>query len=513
MSSLALPEAYEPEFPNLPSWTAEEWNTVVLHGVDLDFITTSPEGRDHLGRLLRNVHTIAASTAKESADNHIRGITSHMNSEIGRAYQNTEMLHGQVQELKHNTEMLQGQVQDLKSLVEMQRSLLESYKAQMDRLPADAGTSIRGLKVPEPPTFSGSDNKLTLNDWLNQISVYNTAYGIHVDHQRIVTGLTRLRSPATRYMGKYFDNIREGKDLGSWNSFIKELDAIYGKRDDKEGAKAELSALWKNDSLASKDFIKYAEQYRTLARIVEYEDKVLVDRLKDVIPQSLRNALVAYEVENKLPTKWDDYLELLLKAYKALHPDRAKSVIFGNSTGNGNGTGNSKQSDPNAMDIDVAKKVKGKQANSQEMKSKHCQICAGKGYKTRAKSHNTADCWEKPGNEGKRHTTPTNQPSTSSSTSGQANKARTPVKGQPAARKTFYNRLLQLLQEIDEDNSVTPAGNVEVNSATIEEIVEPEPAETEATAHIDEVQAGPSKPSGKGKKAIRQSQVDFLERL
>ncbi|KAJ7583699.1 hypothetical protein C8J56DRAFT_894315 [Mycena floridula] len=165
MSSLALPEAYEPEFPNLPSWTAEEWNTVVLHGVALDFITTSPEGRDHLGRLLCNVHTIAASTAKESVDNHIRGITSHMNSEIGRAYQNTEILHGQVQDLKHNTEMLQGQVQDLKSLVEIQRSLLESYKAQMDRLSADAGTSIRGLKVPEPPTFSGSDNKLT-NDWL-----------------------------------------------------------------------------------------------------------------------------------------------------------------------------------------------------------------------------------------------------------------------------------------------------------------------------------------------------------
>ncbi|THU82970.1 hypothetical protein K435DRAFT_807873 [Dendrothele bispora CBS 962.96] len=80
-------------------------------------------------------------------------------------------------------------------------------------------------------------------------------------------------------------------------------------------------------------------------------DGLHIDKLRDVIPQELRNSLVMYEVSDTMPTNWEDYLELLLKAYKALHPEKAKSVIFGNGK-----KGN--DSDPNAMEIDEAKKEK-----------------------------------------------------------------------------------------------------------------------------------------------------------
>ncbi|OBZ66591.1 hypothetical protein A0H81_13439 [Grifola frondosa] len=198
--------------------------------------------------------------------------------------------------------------------------------------------------MPEPPTFSSTDNKLDLEGWLNQVVLYCLASGIVTDHQKIMC-----------------------KDLGTWDEFVKELSAIYGKWDDKESAKEEITNLWSNKDLAKKDFIKYAEQYRTLARLVEYQDKIHIDKLRNVIPTELCNSLVMLDIAGKMPTKWEKYLELLLRTYKALHPEKTKTKIFKDNEGKGNLNSNSNGKDPNVMEIDGAKKSK--QANFSESKN------------------------------------------------------------------------------------------------------------------------------------------------
>jgi len=130
-------------------------------------------------------------------------------------------------------------------------------------------------------------------------------------------------------MKSYYDKVQAGQGVGSWSNFAQELKNIYGQRDDKEEAKKELTALWVNKDLAKKNFVKYAEQYRTLARIVNYSDEVHIDKMKEVIPDELRNTLVIYEITNQCPKTWDDYLKLLMQAYKALHPDKTQGAIFG----------------------------------------------------------------------------------------------------------------------------------------------------------------------------------------
>ena len=37
-----------------------------------------------------------------------------------------------------------------------------------------------------------------------------------------------------------------------------------------------------------------------------------------------------------------------------------------------------------------------------EKSLQYCQICAGKGFKNKSKTHNTVDCYNKPSNENKR---------------------------------------------------------------------------------------------------------------
>ena len=125
-------------------------------------------------------------------------------------------------------------------------------------------------------------------------------------------------------MKSYYDKVQAGQGVGSWGDFAQELKNIYGQRDDKEGAKKELTVLQVNKNLAKKNFVKYAERYRTLARIVNYSNEVHINKMKKVISDELQNALVIYEITNQCPKTWDDYLKLLMQVYKALHLDKAQ---------------------------------------------------------------------------------------------------------------------------------------------------------------------------------------------
>jgi len=78
-------------------------------------------------------------------------------------------------------------------------------QGELTRLPG--GNIASKAKVPEPPTFAGSENKIHLHDWLSQIALYCSASGITVDDQKIVCALTRLCAPASTYMKLYYDKV------------------------------------------------------------------------------------------------------------------------------------------------------------------------------------------------------------------------------------------------------------------------------------------------------------------
>lgn len=177
--------------------------------------------------------------------------------------------------------------------------------------------------------------------------------------------------------------------------------------------------------------------------------------------------------------------------------------IFGTGNSKGNGT-----NDPQPMEIDMAKRGKGKnpeQVNSQEMKGKLCQICSAKGLKFKAKTHNTNDCYDKPGNEGKR---PAPKPSTSTPAAPvQGYRGKQSVQGD---KKSFKARLLELFNELDDDESVSPTKTLKVNHVSITEIAEPEPSGKEATVQVNDVQQGTSNLKSKPKWVrSRQYEVDF----
>jgi len=208
-------------------------------------------------------------------------------------------------------------------------------------------------------------------------------------------------------------------------------------------------ALWVNKDLTRKNFVKYAERYRMLARIVNYSDEVHIDKMKEVIPDELQNALVIYKITNQSPKTWDDYLKLLMQAYKVLYPDKAQSTIFGPEAIEEKSRG---KKDPDVIEIDEIQR-------KEEKSLQYCQICAEKGFKNKSKMHNTVDCYDKPGNKDKHpHQTSSQKPS---------------LPGPSKNKNQLFRAWLMKMLEKDSDNLDSPPKDVKINSVLIEKILDP----------------------------------------
>ncbi|EED77297.1 predicted protein [Postia placenta Mad-698-R] len=391
--------------------TEEEWHNAIFQNVNVS---------DEQAALLQTV----TANAAESTTGRVRDWVGRLTLEISRHYD------GYLQSLLREVESLHITVQN-------QQALVDSYKRQVDALPASTGSGhSRQPKIGEPPAFKGK--------WLDLIVLWCEHEGVATDKQRIVTALSKLQGPAHQYMKSYYVKMREGKDLGTWKAFVAELAQIYGQHDDKEGAKKEITALFINKDLASKDFVKYAERFRTLRRLTEYDDSLLIDKLREVIPRDMRLVLAGKD-ESTLPKDWTLFLDILLNINKIVNPEKAGSD-------NGGAV---------PMDIDSAEKSKSKgkgkgkakdaEAASTEAK-KYCVIC-------KSKTHNTDDCYKLAKNADKRP-----------NTQGDGARKAQGGSGNPAAKKAKKTRVIQVELTDSEDDTPPSAKAVSANTARIEEI-------------------------------------------
>ena len=391
---------------------------------------------------------------------------------------------------QHMDKTFHGMVQylnTLTTLVNNQQQLVQSYKSQVDALPAGGGGHSRQPKIGEPPIFKGSDDKIKLEEWRNLISLWCAHEGITTDKQKIVTALSRLQGPAHKYMESYYDRVGRNLDLGSWDDFVDELAQIYGQRDDKEGAKKEITALFSNKELASKDFIKYAERFRTLGRLTGYDDELLIDKLREVISRDMRIALVG-KGSKDVPKKWTEFLDMLLEFYKELNPEKTRGTVFSKSSSDNSGS--------TPMEVDVAEKSrkgkgKGKQvATASTDKKKFCHVC----HKT---THNTQDCYRLAENADKKPKPRTQPSGNEQKAGGSGTQASKPGK----VKKT---RVVQI--EVTDDEDDTPKSSASISTARIEE----EDVKELALIEEDEPQSRSSR--SRAGKAVTSTTSDFLKR-
>ncbi|EED85979.1 predicted protein [Postia placenta Mad-698-R] len=407
--------------------TEEEWHNAVFQNVNVS---------DEQAALLQ---TITANAA-ELTTGQVRDWIGRLTLEISRHYD------GYLQSLLREVESLHIMVQN-------QQALVNSYKRQVDALPALTGSGhSHQPKIGEPPAFKGSEDKTKLEEWLDLIVLWCEHEGVATDKQRIVMALLKLQGPAHHYMKSYYVKMQEGKDLGTWKAFVAELAQIYRQRDDKEGAKKEITMLFINKDLASKDFVKYAERFRTLGRLTEYDDSLLIDKLREVIPRDMWLVLAGKD-ESTLPKDWTLFLDILLNINKIVNPEKARGLVFKNS---GSDNGGAVPMDINSAEKSKSKgkgkgKAKDAEAASTEAK-KYCVIC-------KSKTHNTDDCYKLAKNVDKRP-----------KTQGDGAKKAQGGSGNPAVKKAKKTRVIQVELTDSEDDTPPSMKAVSANTARIEKI-------------------------------------------
>ena len=200
------------------------------------------------------------------------------------------------------------------------------------------------LRIQMPQKFDGDVKKLKVNEWIDAWSIYFKYMGVQDDKQKITLMMYQLTGPAKQYMANYSINITKGNPLGTMATFEKDLRNIYGQRDDKEGARDELTELL-NKTVTAKGFMTFAEKFRTLARVSEYPDDILQTQLRNALPKDIKTLMIGL-AKGKAIAKWEDYLEHGLEFHKEMNPEDAKARIFITTT-------SVPRRDPDAMEIDA----------------------------------------------------------------------------------------------------------------------------------------------------------------
>ena len=119
-------------------------------------------------------------------------------------------------ELREQTVTSQQRLEEMEESVLDQAKKIKALERQLSNLPTDTPAASSGggnrSKMPDPPTFSGSNDKNDVTDWIRQIKLYTKHMGIITDTQQIVYALARIRSPASKYLTSYYNKNAKNLD-------------------------------------------------------------------------------------------------------------------------------------------------------------------------------------------------------------------------------------------------------------------------------------------------------------
>ncbi|PCH39481.1 hypothetical protein WOLCODRAFT_53554, partial [Wolfiporia cocos MD-104 SS10] len=183
-----------------------------------------------------------------------------------------------------------------------------------------------------PPEFSGDKSKITVHKWLQKCIMYFGAAKITEERRQIVEALQWLTGSAFDYQEVHIRNSADPtKDLGTWKEFEEQMTKVYGKKTDEEIARKEIEEYFgkSGKEKARADFYQYAERLRQLAKKAKTDNSTLMEKLKDVMPEKVRDAFALAKVfGNPLPTDWEDYLDKAISIHKEVYRDEIKGSIF-----------------------------------------------------------------------------------------------------------------------------------------------------------------------------------------
>ncbi|KAF7964706.1 hypothetical protein HWV62_4041 [Athelia sp. TMB] len=230
----------------------DAWNEGLMEGATVSQQNIFSEEQFHtLARMMANAFRMTRELTMNYVQQVAENIVNELDNCVGQSDFNT-------------VETTTGENTTTLGIIEPQVANLSSQVANLNTQMSSKGT--RQPKIGEPPEFNGADGKVKFQEWMNKIQLWVVHEDIVTDRHGITVAMNKLSGSAAQYMEPWIEKLTTGQTIGLWKEFVHELTIQYGQRDEKEGAKKELTALFINTDLAHKNFVKYAEKFRTLGR-------------------------------------------------------------------------------------------------------------------------------------------------------------------------------------------------------------------------------------------------------
>src|SRR4051812_38487522 len=181
-------------------------------------------------------------------------------------------------------------------------------KEQEDRIYEIRTTGKDGVgrkpKLPDPPVFNGAGGDMKFGEWVDKVQLWISYENVVSDRHKIILTTLRMSGAASKYVTSWTRKAADTTKLVSYNSFITELKQIYGQRDEQDGAKKEFNELCRNEDFTHRNFIKFAERFRTLAKLCEHPSSHIIDRLEKMLDKEMRISIATWKIEKEIPKEW-----------------------------------------------------------------------------------------------------------------------------------------------------------------------------------------------------------------
>ncbi|KZT03153.1 uncharacterized protein LAESUDRAFT_762142 [Laetiporus sulphureus 93-53] len=129
------------------------------------------------------------------------------------------------------------------------------------------------IKIAEPPHYSG---KGSLEDWLQQLSIWMRWNEINDDEHKITTALLHLEGGAFTYMSKYATRAAAQQALGTWEDFVNILKVNYRTLDPDKDVQQHLKDIC---GKTYPTMVSSAEQFRQWATKTNLGHTALIEYL------------------------------------------------------------------------------------------------------------------------------------------------------------------------------------------------------------------------------------------
>lgn len=175
-------------------------------------------------------------------------------------------------------------------------------------------------KIAEPPKYSGKKGSLTLEEWVDKVSIWFRYHRITNDEDKIMTAVTFLEGGAASFMDDVLHAAATGQNVGTWADFVSRLSSAYRE------LSPELVAQQTLEELCSKrhQLTFFAEKFKLCAKKTGYSDTDLIRRINDKLPQGLLALKAAQQTISPwtIPTEWEKYLDWALSLDMALRSNK-----------------------------------------------------------------------------------------------------------------------------------------------------------------------------------------------